>query len=411
MKRILVWLSWWVDSAVAAYRLIQQGFDVTAGFMINYTTDDETCTTKQDLAEAQKVADYLGIKLHIFDYQEEYNKRIVQYIIDSYQQGLTPNPDILCNSEIKFNVFLDEGIALGFDAIATGHYAQIQRNHLTLGEITYEHSHYFDSELTEKNPTSSENTATTSETIDKHQNDIQRSSREDWQQHIFLEQGYYSLIKWVDTNKDQSYFLAWLTQHQLSKAIFPLWWLTKPEVREIAKKAWLPNADRKDSQWICFIWKVPMKEFLQQYIPVQKGNIVDTDGKKLGEHDGIWWYTVGQRQWLWIAAPHPLFVIKKDKATNTLVVGYADAQELYSSEIQVSNWHWIGKEVALPRSWHAKIRYRQADQEVKIERSSSTDWQEDIFVAHFSQPQRAVASGQILVAYDWEQVVGSGIIV
>lgn len=363
MKNILVWLSGWVDSAVAAYLLQQQGFSVTAWFMINYTTDDETCTTKEDLAEAQKVADHLGIKLHVFDYQEEYHNRIVKYIVESYKAGLTPNPDVLCNSEIKFNVFLDEGIALGFDAIATWHYAQIQKEISPWEYIPYDHPDYFAEAA-----------------------------------------GSYALFKWIDSQKDQSYFLAWLSQRQLAKAIFPLWWLEKSEVRQIAQKAWLPNAARKDSQWICFIGKVPMREFLQQYIPVQKWPIVDATWKILWEHNGIRWYTVWQRQGLWIAAPQPLFVIKKEIATNTLIVWYADNEELYSDHIDIWQWHWIGETTNLPRTWHAKIRYRQADQEVALTKNG--EW----LTASFWQPQRAVASGQILAAYEWNKLIWSWII-
>ena len=405
MKRILVWLSWWVDSAVAAYLLMQQGFDVTGGFMVNYTTEDETCTTKEDLAEAQKVADYLWIKLYIFDYQQEYHNRIITYIVESYKNGLTPNPDVLCNSEIKFNVFLDEWIALGFDAIATGHYAQIKKNDPTSWELMYDNPDYFEGEtIQEIAPTEQKTTIDNDYKQAENATKWQKQTSDTWKN--ILNFATYSLYKWIDTSKDQSYFLAWLNQYQLSKAIFPLWWLKKSEVRQIAKKAWLPNADRKDSQGICFIGKVPMREFLQQYIPEKKGPIVDMTGKKLGEHNGVRWYTIWQRQWLGISAPRPLFVLKKDIVTNTLVVGYADTDELCSSEISVSNRHWIGEPYNFPRAWGAKIRYRQADQHVTLQ----IDENQHVH-AQFEQPQRAVASGQVLVAYDEDKVIWSGIIV
>lgn len=373
--------------------------------MVNYTTEDETCTTKEDLAEAQKVADYLWIKLYIFDYQQEYHNRIVTYIVESYKNGLTPNPDVLCNSEIKFKVFLDEWIALGFDAIATGHYAQIKKNEPSHWELTYDNPDYFSGEtIQEIVPSEQKSPIDNDYKQTENATKWQKETSNNWKN--ILNFATYSLYKWIDTSKDQSYFLAWLNQYQLSKAIFPLWWLKKSEVREIAKKAWLPNADRKDSQGICFIGKVSMREFLQQHIPEKKGPIVDIMWKILGEHNGVRWYTIWQRQWLGVSAPRPLFVLKKDIVTNTLLVGYADTEELCSSEISVSNRHWIGKPYNFPRSWGAKIRYRQADQHVTLQINENQN-----VYAQFEQPQRAVASGQVLVAYDEDKVIWSGIIV
>ena len=362
MKRILVGLSWWVDSAVAAYLLLQQGYDVTAGFMINYTTNDEHCTTKEDLSEAQRVASYLGIKLYTFDFQTEYHERIVRYIIDSYKNWLTPNPDVLCNSEIKFKLFLDEWIALWFDGVATGHYARILSDHKDANT-----------------PLSIENTR-------------------------------YKLLKWVDANKDQSYFLAGLNQEQLSKSLFPLGDLTKPQVREIAKEAGLPNADRKDSQGICFIGKVPMKTFLQQYIPTQTWHILNTAWQIIGEHDWAWWYTIGQRRWIGFAWKEPLFVIKKDIKENTITLGTSEEADLYNQDILVSHWHRIGEEYWLPFHGHAKIRYRQDDKKMILDAETASD-DKSLLHAHFIESQRAVASGQILVAYNGDEVIWSGIIV
>ncbi len=373
MKRILVGLSGWVDSAVTAYLLQQQGFDVVGWFMINYTTDDETCTTKADLKVAKEVADYLGIKLHTFDFQEEYNKRIVQYIVDGYKNGLTPNPDVLCNSEVKFKLFLEEWLAAGFDAVATGHYARIILKDPTLGELTYSDTAYRN-----------------------QQNDSQTAPKGHRASH--------ELLKWVDPTKDQSYFLAGLSQYQLSKAIFPLGWLLKSEVRDIATKAWLPNADRKDSQGICFIWKVPMRQFLEQYLPVQKGLILDTSWQILGEHNWARWYTIWQRKWLGVAATEPLFVIAKDTVANTIKVWFEHEALLYSHDITLATRHWITEPYNLLFTGHAKIRYRQADQEVVL------DMEDKQIKAHFTAPQRAVASGQILVAYDWDKVIGSWVI-
>lgn len=352
MKRILVWLSGWVDSAVAAYLLMQQWFDVTAWFMINYITDDDSCTTKADLAVAKEVAEFLWIKLHTFDFQEEYQDRIVKYIVESYRDWLTPNPDVMCNSEVKFKLFLEEGIALWFDAVATWHYARIEQQ---------------------------------------------------W--------ANYNLLKWIDPNKDQSYFLSWLNQEQLSKAIFPLGWMVKPDVRAIAIEANLPNAHRKDSQWICFIGKVPMKQFLQQHIPIQKWDIIDTAWKVVGQHDWVRWYTIGQRKWIGVAASEPLFVLKKDITTNTITVWFENEALLFSHDITIKNRHWVWKEYTLPFTGHAKIRYRQVDQNMTIS-VSSEQWiaNDSILTAHFTEQQRAVASGQIIVVYDWDVVVGNWVI-
>ncbi len=345
-KKILVGLSGWVDSAVAAYLLMKQGYEVTAGFMINYITDSPECTTKADLEEAKKVAEHLGIKLYTFDFQKEYEERIVQYIVDGYKSGLTPNPDVLCNSDIKFRLFLDEALALGFDAIATGHYARIK----------------------EKN-------------------------------------GVFHLLKWIDPEKDQSYFLARLNQEQLSHSMFPVGWMLKSEIRKIAKEAWLPNADRKDSQGICFIGKVEMREFLQSQIEPKEWNIVNLQGEKLGTHQWARGYTIWQRQGLWVAYSEPLFVIRKDIEKNLLVVGTESEAELYRNSLIATDWHRISPVPPLPLQAAAKIRYRQPDQDCTI---SATD--NHLMKIEFSQPQRAVASGQIVALYQWDELLGSWLI-
>lgn len=346
-KKILVWLSWWVDSAVTAYLLLQQGYDVTAGFMINYVTDSPECTTKADLEEAKKVAEYLGIKLYTFDFQKEYEERIVQYIINGYKNGLTPNPDVLCNSDVKFRLFLDEALALGFDAIATGHY-------------------------------------------------VRSKTDENWLVH---------LLKWVDPDKDQSYFLSRLNQQQLSHSIFPLGELQKPEVRKIAKEAWLPNAERKDSQGICFIGKVEMREFLKSQIEPKEWKIVNLDWETIGTHQWARGYTIWQRQGLWVAYSEPLFVIKKDIEHNVLVVGTESEAELYSNSLVATQWHRMGDTPLLPLHANAKIRYRQADQACTVTQDS-----ENLMKIDFQEPQRAVASGQIVAIYQWDELLGSWLI-
>jgi len=346
-KRVLVWLSWGVDSAVAAHLLLQQGHEVTGGFMINYMADDGNCPTRTDLDEAKKVAEHLGIQLFTFDFTAEYDKLIMDYIFEGYKKGITPNPDVLCNSLVKFDLFLKEAISYGFDYVATGHYARIEKT----------------------------------------------------------DDGVFHLLKWVDPNKDQSYFLAGLTQEQLSRSLFPIGHLPKPEVRQVALDANLPNATRKDSQGLCFIGKVDMKEFLAQKIAKKPGDILDTSGKKVGEHDGAYFYTIGQRKWIKVGGWPALFVVKKDVENNVIVVWNESDLELYSDRLFARDWHWIGNARDLPFTAKAKIRYRQADQDVQIIAAG-----ENRIEAIFTEKQRAITSGQVFALYDGDELVGSGII-
>jgi tRNA-specific 2-thiouridylase len=349
MSKVMIWLSWWVDSAVAAYLLQQQGHELIAGFMKNYADESNPhCQTREDRDMAIKVAQHLGITTFvIFDFRKAYDERIVQYIYDGYARGITPNPDVLCNSLIKFWLFLDEATKLGCSHVATGHYARVTA------------------------PQTSGNS-------------------------------YYGLYKWVDTNKDQSYFLSWLTQKQLAQSLFPLGNLTKPEVRELAQQINLPNADRKDSQGICFIGKVGMEDFLKKKIPAQPGEIRDTHGKVLWTHAGMHNYTIGQREGLWLAWG-PRYVVNKDAKENVVIVGHADAEELYHTSLNATAWHWVGAPRPFPLVAQAKIRYRQADQEVTL---TSTDGQQ--ILATFTQPQRAITSWQIIAIYDGDELIASG---
>ncbi len=381
--KILVWLSGWVDSAVSAYLLKEAWHDVSAGFMINYISDDEeNCTTKKDLEVAKEVAEYLKIPFFTFDYVKEYDEKILNYLYEGYKRWITPNPDVWCNSEVKFKLFLEEGLEAGFDMIATGHYARI------VPPLTPPYKGG------EKNP-------------------LLAKERDGWG-------STYLLLKWVDPTKDQSYFLSTLNQFQLSKALFPIGHLQKSEVREIAIKAGLPNAERKDSQWLCFVWKVDFEQFLKKKIPVNIGNIVDTSGKTLGRHDGVYFYTIGQRKWLDIGGlAKPVFVIKKDIVKNELIVGTEEEYALYSHELTTSNIHFIGAQLEFPYHWKAKIRYRQSDQDVIVSPKDlfyyenswegiQVDWHG--FIWQFAEAQRAVSSGQIVALYDWDELVASGVI-
>lgn len=344
--KILVGLSWWVDSAVSAYLLKKEGYEVACGFMINYLDEENpwSCPTLADLEEAKRVAAFLELPLYTFDYREEYEKRIVAYIYQEYQAGRTPNPDVFCNNLVKFDLFLEEANSLGYTMVATGHYAQ----------------------------------------------------RDHWR-----------LLKGIDPSKDQSYFLSRLSTEQLSKALFPIGHLLKSEVRTIAKEAWLPNAERKDSQWLCFIGKVSMKEFLEKRIPKQPGAILNSQGEIIGEHEGAFAYTIGQRKWIKVWGWPALFVIGKDVKNNTITVGTEDELSLYAQSCSITDW--VGEQPQAGKVYGTKIRYRQDDQESIL--TLSTPWiHSSSITIDFSTPQRAITPGQIAVVYDGMMVLGSGII-
>jgi len=337
-------MSWGVDSAIAAYLLKQQWYEVVAWFMKNYVSDSGNCTTYSDAEEAIKVSKFLWIEIISFDLQKEYNEKIIEYIYNGYQQWITPNPDVLCNSLIKFDVFLEKALALWFDYIATGHYARIEQT---------------------KNK--------------------------------------YKLLRWIDYNKDQSYFLAGLNQYQLSKSLFPIWGYSKPEIRALAKKIGLPNAARKDSQWLCFIGNIPIKDFLLKKLPKKEGDIINTEGKIVGKHEWAYFFTIGQRQWLKL--PFKAYVIKTDVKNNIVVVGGKEDKALFSKTISTTWRRRIRTPEKLPMKVIAKIRYRQVPQEATLK--TSKDW--DIIVS-FKEKQRAIAPGQTIVAYKGDECIGSGVI-
>lgn len=357
MKKILVWLSGWVDSAVSAYLLKKAWYDVTAWFMINYLAPEgEYCPTKEDIEVAREVAEYLEIPFFTFDYRDEYEKKVLDYMYDAYGRGITPNPDIMCNSEVKFKVFLDEALELGFDGVATGHYARIEEDR-------------------------------------------------EW---------VFHLKKWLDPNKDQSYFLAWLNQFQLSHALFPIGDLQKPEVRKIAEEISLPNAKRKDSQGICFVGKVNMSDFLEKKIKPKPWIVKDTSGKVLWKHKWVFYYTIGQRKGLDIGGQaEPIFVVKKDLDKNEIIVWTEKDLNLYSDNLEFYSIHLVSPHPSpLPKSegiehWikaKCKIRYRQEDQDCTLYK------EDNVYKVKFDKSQRAIASWQICSIYLWDDLVISWVI-
>ncbi len=373
LMKILVGLSGWVDSAVAAYLLQQDGHEVAAGFMLNYMNeDDPNCTTKQDLESFHAVRQYLGIEAYeIFDYREEYEQRILNYIYEWYQQWITPNPDVYCNSLVKFDLFLKEAIQMGFDKIATGHYARITKPPLNPPP-------YGSPSLVREDKSAV---------------------------------GVYRLLKGVDATKDQSYFLSQLNQEQLSKAIFPLWGMNKSEVRLLAHQIWLPNADRPDSQGLCFVGKVKMGDFLAEKLWPKPWNIVDLQWQIVGHHEWAYRYTIGQRRWLYL--PFQAYVSDVNVLDNVVtVVRVGEEDVLLTDRIVIHNPHWISGEA--PRLWdyQCKIRYRQDAKGCELKLKAEQQWvpKKGEYVIEFDEPIKWVANGQIVVIYDGDEVVGSGVI-
>ena len=374
MERILVAMSGGVDSSVAALLLKQQGFEVVGAYMKNWINEDNVigdCPWMQDIVDARAVADQLGIEFRVVNLMEDYRRLVVDYLLSGYQQGLTPNPDVMCNREMKFGVFAKYAEAEGFSALATGHYAR----------------------RVENLPGLECGTASASES-----SHLLGSTR-----------ATYSLLEGLDPNKDQSYFLALLSQQQLRFARFPIGHLPKPELRAIAAEAKLATAAKKDSQGICFIGQVKMADFLTAYVPEHPGPIVRaTDGKILGDHRGLHYYTIGQRRGIRIPSntDDKAYVVTGKRASDhALLVAFdgPEAPGLWTSECRVHSVSFIGGAITQPRQIECRVRYR--DPRVKIE------FTPDALSAHikFEIPQRALASGQIMALYDGEKLLGGAV--
>jgi tRNA-specific 2-thiouridylase len=349
-KRVFLGLSGGVDSAVAAKLLMDQGYEVTGVFMKNWSGDNygiqDNCPWEEDQADAMAVCEHLGIEFRSVNFEKEYRERVVEYFFNEYKKGRTPNPDVMCNKEIKFKLFLDKAMEMGYDYIATGHYA------------------------------------------------IRKDDK---------------LFRSIDKNKDQTYFIYNLTPEQLSKSLFPIGEYTKPQIRELAKEFNLPNAAKPDSQGICFIGEINVMKFLMSQIPEQTGEIRDIDTNEVvGDHKGIYFYTIGQRDGLGIGGLSvPYFVVDKDVEKNILYVASGtDHKSLYKTEVELENIHYINpeefKDAEVIENIEASVRYRQKPIKGKLL------IKELKFI--FEEPVRAVASGQSLVIFKEDWVIGGGVI-
>lgn len=354
--RVVVGMSGGVDSSVTALLLKEQGYEVIGIFMKNWDDTDEFgyCTATEDYKDVQAVAQQIGIPYYSVNFEKEYWDKVFQYFLEEYTKGRTPNPDVMCNKEIKFKAFLDYAMDLGADYVATGHYAQVKRD----------------------------------------------------------EDGTVHMLRGVDDNKDQTYFLNQLSQEQLSKVLFPLGGLQKPEVRRIAETAGLKTAAKKDSTGICFIGEKNFKEFLTNYLPAVSGDMMTLDGKKMGEHAGLMYYTIGQRKGLGIGgggvSDEPWFVIGKDLASNTLYVGQGYHHEmLYADRLEASDIHFTQSN-PLPQTFTctAKFRYRQKDVPVTVHLNEA----QTAATVVFEEPVRAITPGQAVVFYDGMECLGGGTI-
>ncbi|HUG10172.1 MAG TPA: tRNA 2-thiouridine(34) synthase MnmA [Opitutaceae bacterium] len=403
MERILVAMSGGVDSSVAALLLARSGATIEAAYMKNWINEDEIigdCPWMEDIDDARACAERIGIPFRVVNLMTDYKDRVVRYLLDGYRRGLTPNPDVMCNREIKFGVFLDYARANGFDAVATGHYARrLARDcGVAIADCGLEETE----PCTSGDEPAAANPANRQPPILNPQSEAFRNPQSAIR-NIQLWEG-------TDKNKDQSYFLALLDQQQLAAARFPIGHLTKPEVRALAAEAGLPTATKKDSQGICFIGNVRMQDFLRAYITDAPGPIVRADnGRELGTHRGLHLHTIGQRKGIGVPSNtdgRAYVVVGKDLERNRLLVAFdgPDAPGLWSARVRVNSLSWIGDAITAPRDLLARVRYRDPSVPARFEPDSESSAE-----ITFAQPQRGLAPGQILALYDGEHLLGGGV--
>jgi len=354
-EKILVAMSGGVDSSVAAALLLEQGHEVHGAYMKNWINEPGIagdCPWQEDIEDARAATNLLGIPFRIVNLMDQYQQKVVSYLLEGYQSGSTPNPDVMCNREIKFGAFLGWALRNDYSKVATGHYARL----------------------------------------------------------VSTPNGEVQLWEGTDKNKDQSYFLALLQQEQLQRALMPLGNLTKPEVRELAKRFQLPNATKKDSQGICFVGKVRMRDFLRTYLPDQPGPVVDQQGNRLGTHQGLHLYTLGQRRGVGVASPvfgQAYVVVEKRRSTNELVLCLEneEAKGLYSASCKVGQLSFPGSAPVFLEQMEVRPRYRAPAVPAKIQSLPDGEWE-----VHFQDPQRALTPGQIAAFYRNEQLLVGGVI-
>jgi len=348
MKKVALGLSGGVDSAVAAYLLKKEGYFVTGIFMKNWTGSDRfPCNWEKDREDAIKVAATLGIEFETWDFEKEYREKVVGYFFNEYKKGRTPNPDVMCNREIKFGLFYERAISSGYDFVATGHYARVEHG---------------------------------------------KEAR---------------LLKGIDPSKDQSYFLSGLTKSKLKKILLPIGEYKKSEIRKIADKIGLPNSKKPDSQGICFIGQVNIKDFLSSQIDFHKGNVIDTEGNIVGKHDGVEFYTVGQRHGLSIPNRLPYYVTDKDLKKNIVFVSLGDENEnLYSNKAETGEIVWVDERERDGFVGEAVIRYHHKPVGVELKKNTTSNR----YSVKFDVAQRAVTVGQAIVLYFGDELVGGGFI-
>ncbi len=343
--KVFVGLSGGVDSSVTAALLKEQGHEVVGVYMKNWATDlpGFECPWREDYMDAKRVAVHLGIDFKMYDFQKEYKQKVVDYMIDEYKVGRTPNPDIMCNQEVKFKLFLSTALEDGADMIATGHYARIEDG---------------------------------------------------------------KLFKAKNKDKDQTYFLYRITKDALNKSLMPIGdFKTKQEVRDLAEKFGLPTAKKKDSQGICFVGKVGIREFLEQYVTPVAGPIIGQNGKKIGQHDGAIFYTIGQRSGLGVGGGLPYYVVGKDMEKNEVYVSTdLDDKRLWLNDFEIAGLHFIGEEPDLSKEYQVCHRYRASSIKAKLSKSKHG------LKISLKDPARAITAGQSMVIYDGDQVIGGGII-